>query len=273
MPQNSFLLRILRRWSGIRECREPETILSIFWWISAILSSTILSRRTCVCMALMSIRVFITSFFMKENRSPVIWSSRSDVLSTKKSEKCTISGRSTRKILSSKMANIPLSERNKSPIFSIFSRHCSSRRWKFLVISRLIIDIVWIRRESSQLLDCEKNKKYRFALCNFIPKIKKCWLYLTIFPQTNSDSDFLNFWKSMVADCNIQSESLKTQIVSWQSSCWKSRKNLQKDLKIRTVSLYLRCVNDVKRKFTDMAMPCMRKRNSSLCSIISSLTS
>ena len=87
-----------------------------------------------------------------------------------------------------------------------------------------------------------------------------------ISPQTSSDSDFLNFWKNTVVDSNILSESSKIQIVSWQSSCQKLRKNSQKDLKILTVFLYLRCVNDVKRKFTGTDMPCMKRKNSSLCS-------
>lgn len=87
-----------------------------------------------------------------------------------------------------------------------------------------------------------------------------------ISPQTSSDSDFLNFWKNTVVDSNILSENLKIQIVSWQSFCQKLRKNLQKDLKILTVFLYLRCVNDVKRKFTGTDMPCMKRKNSSLCS-------
>ena len=87
-----------------------------------------------------------------------------------------------------------------------------------------------------------------------------------ISPQTNSDSDFLNFWKNTVVDSNILSENLKIQIVSWQSFCQKLRKNLQKDLKILTVFLYLRCVNDVKRKFTGTDMQCMKRKNLSLCS-------
>ena len=87
-----------------------------------------------------------------------------------------------------------------------------------------------------------------------------------ISPQTSSDSDFLNFWKNTVVDSNILSESSKIQIVSWQSFYQKLRKNLQKDLKILTVSLYLRCVNDVKRKFTGTDMLCMKRKSSSLCS-------
>ena len=37
-------------------------------------------------------------------------------------------------------------------------------------------------------------------------------------------------------------------------------------MKILTVFLYLRYVNDVKRKFTGMDMQCMKRKNLSLCS-------
>ena len=156
---------------------------------------------------------------MRESRWLAIWSSLLDVLLTKRSEKCTISGKSMSRILSSKTENIRLNGGNRRNIFRIFCLLYWIRKCKYSLMLKSIIDIAWIRIENSLFLRLQNNKKYHFSLSNFIHKNKKCWLYPTISLQTSSDSDFLNFWKNTVVDSNILFENLKIQIVSWQSFC------------------------------------------------------